>query len=600
MQERNWREHLIVDRHKISDLVLVVCLGLVVLAGASYFDLTERAFEASRALERFELDEFVLVLLLTPGLALLYQVMLLRRARGSAIDSKRLYSEIIAATPHLVAIENEAGQLLDINPAGRRLHGIPNDHSGMRMLDLFAPGSREQIMNEALPAAREEGVWSGYSARIACDGSEIPTSEVIICHRDAAGDVTHFSYLSRDLRERQTYEDRLRQKQRLESVGHLAGGVAHQFNNLLMIIIGYASRAKKAKDSEAAQASLAQVLKAANTAAGMTRELLIFSRRDGSEKQVISVSEAIDSMVTLFRPLVGEYCQLHCQINHEDTWVEADPDNLSQAIMNLVTNARDAMPEGGRIEVSVDWHAGKSDHEPTYGTMADGIYVMVSVRDQGLGMTKETLDRIFEPFFTTKAVGQGTGLGLPVVLGFIEACGGALDVESKPGHGTVFRLYLPAAQRIIETADAKTEALDAQAGATILLVDDQDELRSLLRETLAELGYNVLEARDGKTAQAIESSYDETIDLLLTDIVMPGMNGIDLSFALSERNPLLKTVFLTGYPGRAGDGMLTPPEGAVVLHKPVATETLARTLKAALAVPGQGSSDTARQAAAGD
>ena len=572
-------------RLRSAALVLFLAVLIYLVSGAA--GLFERIYDFTRAHEAIELDEIAVLAMLSPALILLFLFLDTKGERGVEQAGRQVCTGILRSTPHLVAITDAEGRLLYLNGAGHRLHRIAEDEdvSERSYLDLYAEHVRHDIQYGALPKAHEDGVWDGYSTRVTADGQDVPTSEVIICHRDLVGKIVNYSFLSRDLSERVAYEDRLRQKQRLESVGHLAGGVAHQFNNLLMIITGYTNRAQKAKDPEAAVASLEQVLKAAHTASGMTRELLIFSRHDSSEKRVISVSEAIEGMMTLFRPLVGELCRLDCRIYHDDTWVEADAENLNQAIMNMVTNARDAMPDGGRIQVEVDWFSGDRNHQPAFGTMTDQIYVKISVRDEGDGMTPETLKRIFEPFFTTKAVGQGTGLGLPVVLGFVEASAGALDVESEPGRGTVFSLYLPAAQRVIESTDVLSEALEAPENATILLVDDQDELRSLLRETLTELGYNVLTAGDGKTAMDIERSYSDKIDILLTDIIMPRMNGIELAAEMTRQDPSLRVVFMTGYPGQAGDSPLTPPEGSVVLQKPVSNEILAQTLTRTLTGP---------------
>ncbi len=590
----NWLADAGAPRRRLIAAAAVALAGVLIFALSGAIDLFETFYDLTRKYEDYELDEIATVAVFSPALLLLYFVIDVAGERRTERTNRQLCAGILSGTPHSVAITDAAGNLLYMNAAGYRLHGFEDadDLTGQSYLELFSEDAREDLVYQALPRAQEDGAWDGYSTRLTASRQEVPTSEVIICHRDRAGRIANFSFLGRDLSERVAYEDRLRQKQRLESVGHLAGGVAHQFNNLLMIIIGYTNRAKKAKEIEAAQASLEQVLKAANTASGMTRELLIFSRRDGSDKQVFSVSEAVDSMMTLFRPLVGELCRLDCRINHDDTWVEADPENLNHAIMNMVTNARDAMPDGGLIQVSVDWYTGDRHHHPTFGTMTDQIYVMISVRDEGQGMTKETLDRIFEPFFTTKAVGKGTGLGLPVVLGFVEASEGALDVESEPGRGTAFKLYLPAAQRVIETNDVDDEVASAPEGATILLVDDQDELRSLLRESLTEMGFNVLTAGDGQTAVEIEQSYGEKIDLLLTDIIMPRMNGIDLAAELTKQDPSLNVVFMTGYPGQAGDKTLTPPDGAIVLQKPVANELLVQTLTRALRTPGDRSNVT--------
>jgi signal transduction histidine kinase/ActR/RegA family two-component response regulator len=351
--------------------------------------------------------------------------------------------------------------------------------------------------------------------------------------------------VSRMIADHQRMEDQLRQSQKMEAVGRLAGGVAHDFNNLLTVIAGYVSLLKDGLDSGREQPELEEIQAAVKRAAELTRQLLTFSRKQIWQPQVLDVNSVVSHMEGMLRRLIGEDITLVVALAGDLEKVKADPGQIEQVIMNLAVNARDAMPSGGKLLIEtkpVHLEAGQIASLPA------GRYVQLCVSDTGHGMSAETASHIFEPFFTTKEVGKGTGLGLSTVLGIVQQSGGALTLDSKTGVGTVFRVYLP-----VTTEQASAEiasgsgAAKAAGRATILVVEDETPLRKLISQVLKGAGHTVLEAANGDEALAAWVLHDGVIDLLLTDVIMPGMKGPELVAKLRGRRPEMAIVFMSGY-----------------------------------------------------
>jgi signal transduction histidine kinase/ActR/RegA family two-component response regulator len=372
----------------------------------------------------------------------------------------------------------------------------------------------------------------------------------------------------------------LYQSQKMEAIGQLAGGVAHDFNNILMIIDGYT---RKAQDNpamtEEIKSTLDHVLRAAGKAAGLTRQLLVFGRRQPLESEVVAATSVLPELEILLDPLLGETIDLRINVPDTEDFIETDVVQLSQALVNLAINARDAMPRGGPIEITmtrIDVDQALVDRIPT---LSLGSYIRVDVSDEGEGMDEDTLSCIFDPFFTTKEQGKGTGLGLAMVYGFVDQSNGAIDVQSEVGHGTVFNIYLPTVDKFAEiTLDPEVHDLGAN-GETILLAEDDDDLRNLVRLTLESLGYSVLVACDGFEALEIEADYDGQIDLLLSDVVMPNLGGIELASALRETRPDTSILLMSGYPSRGEIRQIDLPADIALLHKPCPPMNLARAIR---------------------
>ena len=366
--------------------------------------------------------------------------------------------------------------------------------------------------------------------------------------------------------------------QKMEAIGRLSGGIAHDFNNLLGVIIGYSGVLKKSLDKNQPTYEFAtEIEKAGQRAASLTRQLLAFSRQQVLSPSVLSLNSLVSDMEKMLPRLLGEDINVSLSLNPELGNVKADQSQIEQVIMNLAVNARDAMPSGGNLDIQttnmeID-HAFTRDHP---GSKA-GSYVMLSIADSGTGMSPETIAHIFEPFFTTKKVGEGTGLGLATVYGVVKQSNGYIWVDSEPGKGSTFQIYLP---RYLDAeqdpiAKLKSEAREKPQGSEmILLVEDADPLRKLAQTFLESNGFRVLSASSGEAALEIAAGHSGSFDLLLTDVVMPGMNGRVLAEQLSMRQPGLKVLFMSGYTDSfiAGHGVLQ--EGTNLLHKPFTEEVL--------------------------
>ena len=386
--------------------------------------------------------------------------------------------------------------------------------------------------------------------------------------------------MSREAAERVKIQETLGQSARLAAVGQLAGGIAHDFNNMLMVMGGYAERATKhAGEPEVVEKSLREIRGAIATAAKLVRQLSMFGGRRALDSRVFEVARLKDDIDGLVQLTAGKEQEIEYDFRH-GARVKTDPGELTQAVLNLVTNASHASSPGSSIRISVDTAdiaAGFAGAQPP---LAPGRYVVVSVADRGTGIPESVVSRIFEPFFTTKAEGKGTGLGLSMVYGFAEKSGGGIGVTTKIGHGSTFSIYLPVSERPAEVVEAQDASIPRGQAESILLVDDDERLVELTGEVLTELGYTV-HAANGAFA-AVEIATDELIriDVMLSDVVMPVMTGVEAYELIKEHRPGLPVVFMSGSPDRYSE--VTIPDHAQFLPKPVKTPDLARALRSAL------------------
>ncbi len=366
--------------------------------------------------------------------------------------------------------------------------------------------------------------------------------------RDDSGAIVGLVGVSHDITARRELEDQLRQAQKMEAVGQLAGGVAHDFNNLLTVILGYSEvLLTEPGTAETQQESAKAISEAGERAAALTRQLLAFSRRTMLQPKVLDLNAVVTDTSNLLRRLIGEDIHFTTSLHSRLHNVRVDPGQLTQVLMNMAVNARDAMPKGGRLTIETANVELTEHFAASHLGAMPGPHVMLAMTDSGQGMTPEVRARIFEPFFTTKAVGVGTGLGLAMVFGIVQQSGGTLDVESAPGAGSTFRIYLPAVRGTTTSTPAGGTEIDLRGTETIVLVEDDDAVRVLAQNSLRSLGYQVLSASDG--AQAIESleAHPGEIDMLLTDVVMPDASGPELAHTLRRRHPTLKVLFMSGY-----------------------------------------------------
>ena len=373
----------------------------------------------------------------------------------------------------------------------------------------------------------------------------------------------------------------------MEAVGRLAGGIAHDFNNLLMAITGYGElmRSKVLKD-DPLYSHLENILKAGDRAAALTQQLLTFSRQKIVHPQVIDLNRVVLDLEPMLRRLIGEDLDLEVVTDRRLGAVKADPGQLGQIIMNLVVNARDAMPQGGRLTLktaAVNFTVGCHNR---FGLTPPGAYVMLEVQDTGVGMDEATQAHIFEPFFTTKEPGKGTGLGLSTVYGIVKQSGGYLDLESSPGAGSTFTIYLPRLEAIVEPPKAKIPITASFRGEeTVLLVEDEDVLRGLLAKFLRLYGYTVLEARHGGEALLTCERHQGPIHLMVTDVVMPQMSGRELADRLTPLRPEMKIIYMSGYTEDALVQHGVADLSVAFLQKPFKPIELARRVHAVLHPP---------------
>jgi signal transduction histidine kinase len=384
--------------------------------------------------------------------------------------------------------------------------------------------------------------------------------------------------------ERLALEDQLIQSQKMEAVGRLAGGVAHDFNNLLTVILGYNDilREQACQDAEAREYS-EEIQRAAERASALTNQLLTFSRRQVAVPRVIELNRMVQLIDKMLRRIIGEDVVLQTHLSEGLPRVKIDPSHMDQVIMNLAINSRDAMPDGGSLIIeTAEVQLGKDDPAPHVG-FAPGHYVTLAVIDTGIGMDEATRARVFEPFFTTKDKGKGTGLGLSIVYGIVKQNGGEVLVNSEPGQGTVFTIYLPASQAEAESLDGDDETIAvAQAHETVLLVEDEEQVRNLTTTMLERKGYQVLGAANAAEAIQLASSYEKPIHLLLTDVIMPGMGGPELAREIVTARPGTRVLYMSGYTdnGVVKQSMLS--KDVAFLRKPFTASALHRKVREAL------------------
>ncbi len=465
-----------------------------------------------------------------------------------------------------------------------RLKIRPEEIVGTSLLDYF-----ETSDQTFLPIAAHRRAVAGEPMTFHVEWK----SGSYACHveplRDSDGQVSGAICMSLDITDRKQLEEQLRQAQKMEAVGRLAGGIAHDFNNLLMVIQGYSDLlVERLPDGDPLRRNAEQIQMASQRASSLTRQLLAFSRKQMLAPKILNVQSVVAEMEKILRRLIGEDIQLETSSAPDLGLVKADRSQIEQVILNLAVNARDAMPQGGRLTIETANVELDSSYSHPPAVLSPGGYVMLAVTDNGCGMDAETQAHVFEPFFTTKEKGKGTGLGLATVYGVVKQSGGYVWVYSEPGRGTSFKIYLP---RIEETAvpasrDGKSEMQIPERGSeTILLVEDEKGVRELAREYLASSGYTVIEAEDGHTALELAAMHVGPIHLLLTDVVMPGISGRELAERVSQIRPGIKIIYMSGYTDQAvvHHGILQ--NDAVLLQKPFTLMTLAGKLREILAVP---------------
>ncbi|HEY6442444.1 MAG TPA: PAS domain S-box protein [Candidatus Acidoferrales bacterium] len=516
----------------------------------------------------------------------IYQQLQIFRIRHELVRREELFRLISENAADMIAVVDGEGKRLYNSPAYERILGYTTEElQSTSSLDQIHPDDR-YLVEEAAREARTGGVGRTIQYRMRHKNGawhilESGASGVLNAH----GKVEKLIIVNRDVTARRNLEDQFRQAQKMEAVGRLSGGVAHDFNNLLGVIIGYAEFLQERLEPEnALRGSVDEILNAGKRAAALTRQLLAFSRQQVLDPKVIELNGAVSDMEKLLRRLIGEDVELSTQLASDLGRVKADQGQLEQVVMNLAVNARDAMPQGGKLLIATENVVMDEAFVRRYPyPVQPGPYVCLSVTDSGTGMDAETKARAFEPFFTTKEKGKGTGLGLSTVYGVVKQSGGYIDIFSSPGAGTTFKIYLPRINEAVNlSSPSQSGAGSFEGKETILLAEDEASLRKLTRTTLEQSGYKVLEAKDGVEALSVSEACDLPIDLLLTDVVMPGMGGRALAEELTRRRPEMRVVYMSGYTGQ-GVGTQGPIDpGSDFLPKPFTRVVLARKIREAL------------------
>ena len=514
-------------------------------------------------------------------------------AREASLKAR--LDDIFDRTGDIIVVHDRRGRIATMNRTCEQASGYPREEAravdpGWIFSQTYLTAVERMLAEgpEALPRTIRAELITKKSARIPIEGQ----ARVLV----ADGQVSGVTVIAKNVAERDQLEGQLRQAQKMEAVGRLATGIAHDFNNLITVLMGYSDELLEDVPRESPlRKPVEEVKRAVERAAGLTQQLLAFSRRQTTAPQRIDINVTVANMQGLLRRLLGPEIRLDVSLDPNVGVVEADPAQVGQIVMNLAVNARDAMPGGGRLNIAT----ANVELGAEYLDAIPGAHVMIEVRDTGVGMTPEVQRKLFEPFFTTKDAGQGTGLGLSMVNAIVRQSGGQVTVASALGQGTTFRVFFPRAEgahaevvprgpvaHAEETTSSDTTTLTDNAApdaGVVLLAEDDRAVRRLMSSELRRRGFVVLEARHGGEALQICKQYSSEIDVLVTDVVMPTMNGVDLAVSARPLRPGMAVVFMTGHPERAGvDLHLSGADASDLLIKPFTPDVLVERVQHAL------------------
>ncbi len=507
-----------------------------------------------------------------------------KRAEHALRQSEQRFQDLFENAKDILFTLDLEGNVTSLNKSAEEVMGWSREEAlSINLKSLVAPEHANlcnQIMQRIL---NEEPLQHFEICLLRKDGRKAlleTSARLIYCDGQKQG----IQGIARDVTDRRQLEGMVRQSQKLEAIGRLSGGLAHDFNNLLCVISGHAELlSERLKESLPAARNVTQIKKAVDSASTLVRQLLAFSRKQVFHPQIMDLNKIVVETEKLLGRLIGEDIEFFTSLEFELGRVQVDPIQIEQVLVNLVLNARDAMPQGGKLTIET-CNMDVEEGSRCSGRIAPaGKYVMLAVTDSGCGMDEETQSRIFEPFYTTKELGKGTGLGLATVYGIVKQSGGFIWVYSELGQGTTLKVYLPRVNDPVATLPSEETTRDVRRGTeTVLLVENAAPLRALAKEFLKSSGYAVMEADNGKEALQIARAFSGPIDLLLTDVIMPGMGGKQLAEQLTSLRPPTKVLYMSGYPDDAvvKSGLLG--RGTVFLEKPFTREVLLRKVRQAL------------------
>ena len=577
-----------VTGRRLAWLVFLACvLLMLVYRVLALHDIAQGAPAASVMSLASATSMFAISLAMAVGTALIGPIFRsLFRAQDQLRSERDFADKLIQTAPTFFVAIDSNGKLMMMNSAMLKALGYEESEvQGKPYLETFVPEAEHArvtdvfgtlITGQSLSVTQNHVIASNGDQRLVeWYGSPV---------RNEAGEIDYFFGVGMDRTDIQLLEEQLRQAQKMEAIGRLAGGVAHDFNNILTTIQGHAERLLAQSDSsDDSHNSVQTILDASRSATKFTRQLLVFSRNLVTEAVVLDLNEVVEGMQSLLDQAVGEQNELLLDIQGPLKSILADRASLEQVILNLVINARDAMPDGGRVELSTTNRTPSADEAIRSLELKPGEYVCLTVSDNGTGIAEDVQLRLFEPFFTTKDDGQGTGLGLAIVYGIVRGLGGSVQVFSEPGSGARFDIYLPATDAVVkEVPAAATPAAREINGETVLVVEDNAGVRELTCTILESAGYDVTSASDPTSALASSRTLDAPPDLLLTDVVMPGMSGRELAERLRTIHPGLQVLYMSGYTNSVLSERTGLPEGMRFCRKPFSTEELLAQVQEAL------------------
>lgn len=493
-----------------------------------------------------------------------------RRAEHALRASEERYRNLFEHANDMIYTHDLRGIFTSINHKAESLMGYAReDVIGTSVVQFVVPEHAARVqasLTRLLQQAQENTICE---VEIVCkDGNRLPLEISLRCMYDA-GKPVGFQGIARDISERRHLEAQLRQAQKMEAIGRLAGGVAHDFNNLLTAILGYSQLIMyRLPPEDPTYEEVAEIEKAGQRAAALTRQLLAFSRKQVLQPQLVNLNQIVTEIEKMLHRMIGEDIELVTALDPSLHSIKADPGQLEQVLMNLAVNARDAMPNGGHLHISTTNIEVQDAQPPYHREIQPGSYVELKVQDTGIGMDQETQEHIFEPFFTTKELGKGTGLGLSTVYGIITQSNGHIVVTSILGVGTTFSIYLPLADAVAEHSPSTPASARPLTGAeTVLLVEDNEAVRSLVQQVLQRYGYATLAAQNPHDALAICEAHPGSVDLLITDVIMPQLNGPELAQRLMALRPEMQVLYMSGHTARALGAYNITPE-TPFLQKP--------------------------------